>query len=203
MPHGYEARDEGTTIGGYSRELDELWAFGYDDKARLAFVRAYGIDPVDITTQSIWSDIDVYSPSFSPFAPDPIGQLHNGADGIWRNFRVKAHEEALAELRRALPNTSVWIDIRRTIPQQPPLNEAQFVPWIADTPFPTYNGQFIESREGMRMIWVPSPQMKDAQAEFQNAIRIKAPKADEPFALDLTRLPAGTWRDYLSGCLHS
>jgi 8-oxo-dGTP pyrophosphatase MutT (NUDIX family) len=198
MPHGYEAKEDNATVGSYMRERSEMWAFGYDVNARLAFVRAHGIDPVDIVLDRVRFEVDMYTPFFSRY---PKGQrvVDDAADN-WLLFRAQANERAMAELGKDLGGVPILIDIRRRNPSQPPLHAATLRRWSPGAPLPSYEGQYILDRQDgdIRLLTAPWPQMAAALTDFVNAGRVFGAQKELPLAVDLTRIPATRWNELLA-----
>lgn len=194
VPHGYELEDDNSTVGSYSRLLQESWAFGYDERARMAFFRAKGVDPVDVETGSLLLDIDMqgaYFPAEGKVSTDGLAEE-------WREFRAKANLRALAELRNATPGVAYMADIRRVSTTQVPLNGPYFAPWLlVDSP-PLYHDQYIiDFPESIRSVVVPDPRRREALDDAGSAYRGFAKDGQVPVALDLTRVPVARWSDLL------
>lgn len=197
MPHGYEAKEDRSTVGSYSRERADMWAFGYDANARLAFFRAEGIDPVDIAGDRLRLEVDMYTPFFSRY---PKGvRVMDEAEDDWFLFRSRANEAAITELGKELAGVPLLIETRRNAPSQPPLNSPTLRRWTPSGPLPTYEGQYILDRQDgdFRLLTAPVPQMAAALTDFVTAGRIFGARKEIPLAVDLTRIPASRWNEVL------
>ncbi len=192
-PRGYEAGDDTVVVGGYDRSLVESWGLGYDERARLAFFRAQGLDPVDLTTDSLQFDVDTDTPFFGPYPPRPLLQVREVYDK-WTAFRGKAIATALEGLRADLPNLPVMVDLRRETGSQPPLGMAVLAPWPRGEGVPSYQGQVVpEMPDATFLFSAPSPQEVDAMDDFANEVKSFAPLPKVATAIDLTRVPSSQW----------
>ncbi|MGV3619144.1 MAG: hypothetical protein ACO1SV_27780 [Fimbriimonas sp.] len=199
MPHGYEVGDPGMQVGSYSRTNNEFWAFGYDERMRLAFLRAKGIDPVDLSTDALRFEVDLYSPFFPRYPAAPASNVDE-ARSEWLKFRSGTNAAALNDLRAALPDVPFHIDVRRALTALPPLHAATLRLWAPGTALPFYTEQYIVPQEGdIRLASAPGPKMSEALADFINAVKVFAQRKDivAP-AVDLTRIPPAQWEEVLA-----
>jgi len=196
-PHGYEAGDDRSTVGSYARWLGESWELGYDERARLAFFRAHGVDPVDVSPPIYRRIADVQAPFFPREGAGGAPSLDE-LDARWREFRARANARALAELRAATPGVPYLIDVRRASVTQVPLNVRVIAPWEKAGEPPSYEGQYaFDFPNGVPTIVVPEPRRALGVDDSGNAYRGMVPKAEAPVALDLTRVPSARWEDLL------
>lgn len=196
--HGYEPVEDTVVYAMYNRAQSEMWAFGYDERARLAFFRAKGFDPIDLTSERLRHPIDVFTPFF-PRYPRDGGKGVDGAYADWRNFLALANTTALQALRAEFPRLPVRIDVRRTTMSQLPLHAYVLREWASGAPTPAYEGAYIMNLEASD-IWLvaaPGPRTIDALADFSKAARVFAQRKT-PLAIDITRIPASQWAEILS-----
>jgi hypothetical protein len=195
MPHGYEAKDDTTMYGSYARPRVEMWAFGYDERARLAFLKAKGIDPVDLFPDHLRIDVDMYTAAFPryPKSGGTMDQIY----GEWTKFLAEANAKALAQFRGAIPNVPLFVDVRRATRTLPPLNQATLREWTRGDELPSYQEQYVDRRKG-DLVLVTAPAIRsDAMTDFGNAVKYLSTQADASYAFDLTRVPPGEWEALL------
>lgn len=194
-PNGYAAEEEDSaTVGVYTRHLRESWAFGYDERARLAFFREKGIDPIDLWSFGIRYDVDPDTPTFWRYA-DPRAQE---TFGEWTAFRAKANELALAALRTDLGDLPMLIDVRHALGALQPDGQTTLAPWPRGGELPSTTEQFVPPIDGaVPIVSAPANRNSLAMTDFGNAVKRFAPMAEVPHAFDLTRVPAAAWDDLL------
>jgi hypothetical protein len=201
LPHGYEPVEDTTVYGNYKRVQSEMWAFGYDERARLAFCRAKGYDPIDLASDRLQFPIDVFTPFF-PQEPRRGVAGVDQASSDWKNFRALANVTALRNLRDQFPALSVRIDVRRTKMSQPPLHASLLRDWLPDATPPAYEGAYVmdQTPADLQLIAAPGPRLSDALEDFSKAARFLGQK-NAPLAIDLTRIPTRQWVELLSKSL--
>jgi hypothetical protein len=200
VPRGYEEEDNSRT-GSYPRSLRESSTFGYSERSRIAFFRAEGYDPVDLTTEELMYDVDTDTPTFPRYPAPPLALVREAYDK-WAAFRAKPNAAALVELRRQLGNTPVLIEVRRAAASQPPMGDETLAPWLPGEKPPSYTGQFVSAIPGaIRIVSAPGLRQVDAMNDFVNAMRLIAPDTKSACAFDLTLIPSAQWDDVLSRAL--
>jgi hypothetical protein len=195
MPHGYEAKDDTTMYGSYARPRVEMWAFGYDERARLAFLKAKGIDPVDLFPEHLGVDVDMYTAAF-PRYPKSGGSMDQ-IYGEWTKFLAEANAKALAQFRSAIPNVPLFVDVRRATRTLPPLNQATLREWTRGDELPSYQEQYVDPRKGDIVLVTAPATRSDAMTDFGNAVKYLSTQLATGYAFDMTRVPSSEWEDLL------
>ncbi len=145
-PIGYEKTDTRTNIGGYERWLTILNPFGYSDAARLSFLRAHGMDPIDIR-----EDYDLGFEIDQPFFPDydyvnkqsgphPFQDMRE-MEREWREYRAQQNLASTQSFVQRFTDLTVPIQIMgRFLPvHMAPEMNLFVVPWTPGSELPTFD----------------------------------------------------------------
>ena len=208
MPHGYEAGDDFGQVGGYNRNLVESWAFGYDEPTRLAFLRAKGIDPIDVSNRSVYFDVDLRPEYFaddalrgSPSVYDGSDDTHAAMDGIgaaWSAFRGAANAREVKALLSGFPDLPIRVDFRIQNLTQPLQRGTVLLPWTRGEALPAYTEQFPPDRpDGLYLLPAPDPRAAQAMEDYGNTLKQIARRPESPIAIGLARIPAPRWTEFL------
>jgi hypothetical protein len=112
FPSGYETTHPEMMEGGYDAPLCVRAEMGYAVEMRLGFLRADGVDPVDLIPDNLTFPSDLRTPFFLDDHARGMSSIYSGRDNPvagfagkaakWNAFRGVRRLEALAALRKAI-----------------------------------------------------------------------------------------------------
>lgn len=169
QPPGY---DKTATPQYSSREITDTEALGYGEEMRLAFLRRYQVDPVDLSPlpggklggwnapagqEYIFTEFAL--PYFPDYGPDGMGWNVNGSPGttigardrwgLWNQFRVKTADAFLRQLGAELTVAAPEIALLRMVgPDEPKQYVARYVSPLPAAPNPAAKETPKATREG-------------------------------------------------------
>lgn len=138
-PSGYDGRRPGR-IGQITPSMRESVDFGYSTEERVAFLRANGVDPIDIPFSGTPIRADIRQPFFPDSALDAgqrprdsqdAAQPENGAiQEIWAKFRSELNRRSIQELLDLLDGAGIptMIEPPDTL-NLSPFAQRSVVPW--------------------------------------------------------------------------
>jgi hypothetical protein len=205
-PHGYEAEGMDDWQTNYRRELTELVALGYNETARLAFLRKTGIDPIDLSCRDIDFSLDL-RPLFFPddtlrgslrssyqFSPPP--QMA-GMGNEWTKFVNAANESAITSLLDEMGDAKIWIGHRRSSRIGTLYSVEALVEWTKGAALPKFvTGQPLDLS---RLLYsVPGLSDIARSTRFGDGLLYSKTAPDFQPSFDLRNLPANQWEPVLS-----
>jgi len=205
-PHGYEAEGMDDWQNNFRRELTELVALGYNETARLTFLRKTGIDPIDLSCRDIDFSLDL-RPLFFPddtlrgsrrssYQLSPPPQMA-GMGNEWTKFVNSANQAAITGLLNEMGDTKIWIGHQRSSRIDTLYSVEALAEWTKGAALPKFiTGQPLDQSH----LLYPVPGLNDIarSSRFGDGLQYSKTAPDFQPSFDLRNLPAYEWEPVLS-----
>ncbi len=150
-PLGYELTDSRISWGSfYENWLAVLNEFGYSESMRLSFLRAHGVDPIDVATPDIELNFDISQPFFIDgnlghydYRPGSPSLLMQPIPEQWCAYRSKINADAINRFTAMLSGITlpIYVQPRSSVIHVLPSLCLDVVPWTPDKPWPEVSPQ--------------------------------------------------------------
>lgn len=202
---GYESPEKPPM--GFSRAIAEARIFGYAANQRLAFLRRYGMDPVDIVGEDLMVGPDLRQPFFLDDELRGLPTTYDGRDvpnpkvalahQQWREFRYKQANDAILTLLNDLAKAApVAVSVLPARGQSAPFEGEILAPWKPGSPIPTLNA-LVPPIPGADPVTALTPFPKDpTDAQISGLFWLLKNDLLAP-TLDLRNQAPGTWATLL------
>lgn len=204
LPPGYEGEHVDYLHGNQEKPLGELVDFGYSVNARLAFLRAHSIDPIDVMLERLMVRTDLRQPFFPDNATQWVGFDDERPDPELRAAALqwdadraaaykKAYEAFVAAMPTNLPARTLTTRVRKAIDDWDPPATA-YVDW------PDVSGE--PGRGRVLMDWItiyrmPASGKEDPETPERLQLRQIIGRA-QALAIDLRQVPLSDLADVLT-----
>ncbi len=205
-PHGYEAEGMDDWQNNFRRELTELVALGYNETARLAFLRKTGIDPIDLSCRDIDFSLDL-RPLFFPdealrgsrrssYQLSPPPQMA-AMGNQWTKFVNSANESTITGLLNEMGDERIWIGLRRSSRIDTLYSVEPLAEWTKGSALPMFiTGQPVD--QSRLLFSVPPLNDTAASTRFGDVLQYSKTTPGFQPSFDLRNLPPAQWEPVLS-----
>lgn len=198
VTYGYEP--DRNTLNEPSRAIAEVQTFGYSVSQRLAFLRLYGTDPLDIVGDHLITGPDLRQPFFLDDALRGMPSVYDGRDvpnpevaanrKRWAEYRAKAGgRQITALLERLAKGTKVLVNIGDASMRKMPLEGSILAVWVPGQPLPSFKSFGGGPGSASALLSIPARTDSQRAAEFAQIMKMTA----FPIAIDLRPYAPSAW----------
>lgn len=201
QPRGYEAEAPARGYSLYLTANSNAQEAGYSTEQRLAFIRKFGIDPIDLQDLDLNVGVDLRQPFF-----DDVDANRN-ALGQWRDYRATGNRTQVERLASMLRNANLPLLVEvRSGPYLPSrgtqIREATVVTTLtSEGKLPTGQGRTASDGDYAILLLDRIPANDIEQRAWDLQFRRLVQRGRTPQTLDITFAPANRLRTLLERSL--
>jgi hypothetical protein len=205
FPNGY-GRAESNMSGSYfySNALDAYLSYGYTEAMRSVYLKQEKVDPIDLETQMIHTDIQ-FGPAWGEeFTHGQGFDQWQKAKGLWSHERADALAKALAQSGASLP---ILVPGEPTINHLPPLSTTYLYRWHGTEELPlapvNFGGGPVPEESEVGILDLTEERDPGQRNRVASRLKEMIEKPKKPVVLDFSSIPKARLDAALSGWLRT